>query len=162
MGRWSRSLLVTPYVPVHKLMQLVPCFPPGTTRSSGYSVAGLGQMNWGEFWKQTDDSMSEVWLNGWTSSEDPVDELVAIARSWQHAPEMSAAGDNEIKLHGYDIGERAYLLETASSQGARLKIMASSESPVVNPMFLINGWGTSKPRLGLDGEPHSQRVTNGT
>ena len=152
MGRWSRTLRISPYVPVHKLVQLVPCFPPGTTRSSGYSVAGLGEMNWGEFWKQTDDSMGEVWLNGWTSSEDPVDELVAIARSWQEAPEMSSVGGNDVKLHGYDIGERAYLLEAASSRGVQLKIAASPQSPVVNPMFLVNGWGKAKVVLTVDGK----------
>jgi len=92
IGRWSRSLRITPYVPVHKLVQLVPCFPPGTTRDSGYSVAGLGQMNWGEFWKQTDGSMSEVWLNGWTNSEDPVDELVAIVRDAADRPSAHAHG----------------------------------------------------------------------
>ncbi|MDP6525604.1 MAG: hypothetical protein QGH15_15420 [Kiritimatiellia bacterium] len=152
MGRWSRSLRITPYVPVHKLVQLVPCFPPDTTRDSGYSVAGLGQMNWDDFWEQTDDSMSEVWLNGWTNSENPVDELVAIARSWQEAPDMVSAAGIGIKLHGYDIGERAYLLEAASSQGARLKIAASSESPIVNPMFLVNGWGADRPKLTIDGK----------
>jgi len=152
MGRWSRTLRTSPYVPVHKLVQLVPCFPPGTTRSSGYSVAGLGEMNWGEYWKQTDDSMSEVWLNGWTSSEDPVDKLAAIARSWQEAPEMSSVGGSDVKLHGYDIGERAYLLEAPSSRGVQLKIAASSESPVVNPMFLVNGWGKAKAMLTLNGK----------
>jgi len=152
MGRWSRTLRTSPYVPVHKLAQLVPCFPAGTTRRSGYSVAGLGEMNWGEFWKQTDDSMSEVWLNGWTSSEDPVDELVAIARFWQQAPEMSLARDNGITLHGYNIAERAYLLEAPSAKGAWLELSASPESPVMNPMFLVNSWGRDKPRVTVDGE----------
>ena len=152
MGRWSRTLRISPYVPVHKLVQLVPCFPPGTTRSSGYSVAGLGEMNWGDYWKQTDDSMIEVWLNGWTNSREPADELVSMARSWQQAPEMSTVGGNDIKIHGYDIGERAYLLEAASSKGSHLNIAASSESPVVNPMLLINSWGTGKPRLGINGK----------
>ena len=56
-----------------------------TTKESGYAVAGLGQMNWGEFWKRTDTSMSEIWLNGFTTNREPAKQLAALARSWQHA-----------------------------------------------------------------------------
>jgi hypothetical protein len=152
MGRSSRTVRISPYVPVHNLVQLAPCFPPGTSRKSGYSVAGLGQMNWADFWKTTDTSMSEVWLNGWTNTKDPADELVAIARSWQEAPEMAASPNNGIELYGYEVGERAYLLKALSSKGAHLELLASSDSPLVNPMFLINQWGQSKPRLFVDGK----------
>jgi hypothetical protein len=164
MGRSSRTVRISPYVPVHDLVQLVPCFPPGTTRRSGYAVAGLGQMNWADFWKTTDTSMSEVWLNGWTNEDDPAEELVAIARSWQEAPKMSASPNNGIELYGYDVGERAYLLNAAASKGAHLELSASSDSPVVNPMFLINQWGTSKPSVFIDGKvvPQSKGFRTGT
>lgn len=152
MGRPSQGLLMSPYVPVHPMTQLVPSFPEGSGRRKPYMMAGLGQMNYRDFWKLEDDSFSEVWLNGWTNSKDPVDELVAIAHSWQEAPKMVSDDGDGITLHGYDIGERAYLLEASSSQGARLKIAASSESPIVNPMFLVNGWGADKPRLTIDGK----------
>lgn len=65
---------------------------------------------------------------------------------------MSSVGGSDVKLHGYDIGERAYLLEAPSSRGVQLKIAASSESPVVNPMFLVNGWGKAKAMLTLNGK----------
>ena len=152
IGRPSQGLLMSPYVPVHPMTQPVPSFPAGSGRGKPYMVAGLGQMTYRDFWKLEDDSFSEVWLNGWTNSKDPVPELVTIARSWQDAPKMFSAGGNGIKLHGYDVGERAYLLETPSSQGARLRIAASSESPIVNPMFLVNDWGADEPRLTIDGK----------
>lgn len=156
MGRPSRTVRISPYVPVHKLAQLVPCFPPGTTRKSGYAVAGLGQMNWADFWKSTDTSISEVWLNGWTTKDQPAEELAAIARSWQQAPEMSTTQPKGAELYGYDIGERAYLLKATASKGTQLELAASSDSPLVNPMFLIKQWGQAKPRVLIDGKAAMQ------
>lgn len=150
-GRPSPGLSVSPYVPVHEQVQLVPCFPPASTRDSGYAVAGLGQMVYQDFWKVTDDSMSEVWLNGWTTSSESADELAAVANSWWNAPRMSLAEENEAELHDYDVGERAFLITVGASKEAFLNIEASAKSPVVNPMFLINNWGTEKPKLKIDG-----------
>ena len=153
MGRWSRTLSVTPYVPVHKLAQLVPCFPPATTRASGYSVAGLGQMNWGEFWKRTDTSMSEIWLNGFTTSREPAEELAALARSWLSAPEMKVAGSGGVAARGYSVGDRAYLLDATDAeqpQEIRFEIAASEERPVRNPAFLIKNWTGGRAVLELD------------
>jgi hypothetical protein len=154
MGRWSRTLAVTPYVPVHRQVQLVPCFPPGTTRQSGYAVAGLGQMNWGEFWKVTDTSMSEIWLNGFTTNRQPAEELAALARSWLQAPEMQLVGQSGAKQYGYDVGDRAYLidLESAKQPVVQVRLAASEDSPVVNPTFLINNWSRRFPQLKVNGE----------
>ena len=154
MGRWSRTLAVTPYVPVHRQVQLVPCFPPGTTRQSGYAVAGLGQMNWGEFWKVTDTSMSEIWLNGFTTNRQPAEELAALARSWLQAPEMQLLGQSGAKQYGYDVGDRAYLidLESAKQPVVQVRLAASEDSPVVNPTFLINNWSRRFPQLKVNGE----------
>ena len=64
---------------------------------------------------------------------------------------MSLAEKNGAELHGYDVGERAFLLTASASGGAYLNIAASAQSPVVNPMFLINNWGTENPKLSIDG-----------
>lgn len=151
-GFGGETLWMSPYKPVHELVQLVPCFPAGSNKQTGYSVAGLGQMIYSDYWKRTDTSMSEIWLNGFTDSAEAAEELAAIARSWQKAPKMSLAKRNAAELHGYDVGERAYLLETSASKGAYLKIAASSDSPLVNPMFLVKEWGKGDPKLAIDGK----------
>jgi len=155
MGRWSKTLSVTPYVPVHKQVQLVPCFPPATTEQSGYSVAGLGQMNWGEFWKLTDTSMSEIWLNGFTTNREPARELAALARSWQYAPRMKVTNRNGVVAQGYSIGDLAYLIDATKpkrSEEVHVKISASEKSPIVNPAFLVNNWGSGDAVLEIDGK----------
>ena len=155
MGRWSRTLSMTPYVPVHKQVQLVPCFPPSTTKQSGYSVAGLGQMNWGEFWKQTDTSMSEIWLNGFIKSENPAQELAALARSWKTPPKMVLVGRTQTGGFGYSIGERAYLIDAtpaARPKPLQCRLMGSMNSPLINPTFLINNWGDKDAELLVSGK----------
>ena len=154
MGRSSRTLSVTPYVPVHKQVQLVPCFPPATTKASGYSVAGLGQMNWGGFWQRTDTTISEIWLNGFTTNRDPAQELAAVARSWQAAPKMTVAAGSGVVAQVYSIGERAYLVDATKLDGPKSvqgTIAASDKSPLMTPAFLINNWGGDDAVLEIDG-----------
>ena len=153
---WGQTLLLTPYRPVHKLVQLVPCFPPRTTRQSGYSVAGLGQVIYSDFWKLTDTSMSEIWLNGFIdASRDPAGELSELARSWWSAPKAVLVTRNGAVAYGYDIGARAYLLDVKSvksAKSAHVALAASPKSPVVNPTFLINNWGSKKADLKINGK----------
>ena len=149
----GKNLWMSPYKPVHAMSQLVPCFPAGSTRASGYSVAGLGQMLYSDYWKLTDTTMSEIWLNGFiNASDDAAVKLSAIARSWQDAPVMQLDRRNGIELHGYDVGERAFLLTASATRGAYLTISASKGSPMVNPMFLVNNWGTGDAKLEIDGK----------
>ena len=154
---WPRhhNLLVTPYMPVHKLTHLIPCFPAGSDRKTGYFLAGLGQMTCAEHWQVTKDSISEIWLNGCTDSREPAKELAALARSWQNAPKMSLIADNGAEVQGYSIGERVYLADVLKVKGSKsvaVELAASEDSPAVNPAFLINKWGKAKPRLKVDGK----------
>jgi len=154
IGRWSPTLSVTPYVPVHRQSQLVPCFPSGSNRASGYSVAGLGQMNWGDFWKRTDTSMSEIWLNGFTTSKNPAQELVLQARTWMQAPKMVLVNRVKVGTYGYDVGERAFMIDAklpGTPAGIQLRLLASPTSPVYNPTFIINNWGDKDAELVVDG-----------
>lgn len=112
-------------------------------------------MNWGEFWKQTDTSMSEIWLNGFTNSENPAQELAALARSWLTPPKMVLVGRTRTGEFGYSVGERAYLVDAkspASPQPLKLRLMGSPASPVINPTFLINNWGDKDAELLVNGK----------
>ena len=147
-------LLMTPYKPVHKLTNLVPCFPAGVTRQQGYHIAGLGQMQYTRYWQVTKDTISEIWLNGFTSSKESAKELAALARSWQQAPKMTLLNRIGATVYGYDIGSRAYLLDYESvkqPKAVQVRLEASAESPVVHPTFLINHWGDRHAQLEVDG-----------
>jgi hypothetical protein len=55
----------------------------------------------------------------------------------------------------YDPGQRAYLITVAPAEGRdtqiKFTIEASESSPVVNPAFVIKGWGQHPPVILVDG-----------
>ena len=147
-------LLMTPYKPVHPLTDLVPSFPAGATRQKGYYIAGLGQMSYTRYWQVTKDTISEIWLNGFTTSREPAKELAALARSWENAPTARLLGETGATVHGYDLAERAFLVALkpgTQPKTVTLDISASADSPVVNPAFLMNNWGTRNAELDING-----------
>jgi hypothetical protein len=76
-------------------------------------------------------------------------ELVPLARSWMRAAKLSELTGAK---GAYDPAQRAYVL---SSPGAQIKltIAASKDSPMINPAFVIKGWGdTSNAKLTVNGK----------
>lgn len=158
-GRPSDKLCVSPYVPVHTMTQIVPSFPEGSGSRDTYSVAGLGQMVYQDFWKLEKTTMSELWLNGWTDSDDPASDLSAVARSWWNAPHASLARRNGARIEGYDVAEKAYMIDASGIRlGKRmdLKLSASAARPLENPAFLVNNWGDGKVSVTVDGKTSTE------
>ena len=90
-------------------------------------------------------------LYGMTDKE-PKD-LAVLGRSWNTPAELKVAG-NAFRAKGYDKNQRAYVLAcNEASQPATLEmtLAGSQASPVLNPAFVIQGWGERGARLRLDG-----------
>ena len=88
-------------------------------------------------------------LDGMT--ELPFAELVPLARSWSHPPPMSVDG-HDYEALGYDRSERIYRLRRGpEGSSARISIAASRHSPIRNLALLVKNWGTTPPRVRLDG-----------
>jgi hypothetical protein len=104
-------------------------------------------------WKpSTETPASKSWrmLIGNTSrSADRMD----ATRAWLEAPALQLKSGGYTSV-GYQPDEKAYLLN-ATQPGAPTKIeftlAGSPSSPVVNPAFVIKGWGRSSAGLVLDG-----------
>ncbi|MBL7223153.1 MAG: hypothetical protein ISS72_04810 [Candidatus Brocadiae bacterium] len=147
-------LLMTPYKPVHRLTNLVPSFPAGATRRQGYFLAGLGQMQYTRYWQVTKDAIFEIWLNGFTRSKEPAEELAVLARSWLRAPTMRLLSSTGTAAYGYDMAARAYLVGVkpgGQPTAVQVQLDASAASPVVNPTFLVNHWGSRRAALDING-----------
>jgi hypothetical protein len=82
-----------------------------------------------------------------------VEHLAQLDRSWLHPPDLKM--DDDKIAAAYDPGQRAYLLTgvPVTGKGTQLKftIDASESSPVVNPAFVIKGWGQLPPVVRVDG-----------
>ncbi|MFQ6037077.1 MAG: LamG domain-containing protein [Candidatus Aminicenantales bacterium] len=85
-------------------------------------------------------------------TDKPFDHLVSLARSWARAPALKVQAGSLVSL-GYDLSQRAYLLEAEKMEKATLILDASRESPLVNACLLIRGWGSGNARVLIEGKP---------
>lgn len=97
------------------------------------------------------NTFSAVHLTGLTDS--PITGLLPLSRSWNFPAEMKLAAE-AFTSEGYDKVQRAYVLNCIRSgrpSELRMQLAASPDSLLVNPAFVINGWGEADVRLAVDG-----------
>jgi len=81
-----------------------------------------------------------------------------MAKSWLNAPEMTI---NTVGYTGgrYDRSEKAYIIEKIDLENAKyleVSIMATTESPLINPAIIIKNWGMDLPRVKINNSPLSK------
>jgi len=104
-------------------------------------------------YEETGDGVTMVMLNGLT--DKPAAGLLPLAKSWLSPPVMAISGDGFAPA-GYDPTQRAYVVNRrgpAGSSALTVDLRASEESPLVNPVLLVRGWGSAAPRVEIDGRP---------
>jgi hypothetical protein len=170
-SRWKPFQIVSPVHPMistylgektYSMFEWWNHWPVAQVKSSGISAvapdrpssSSLSHIE-GQPYAQTANSITKIMLDGLT--DQPPAELVSLAKSWISAPKIEVtAGDFESK--GYDPGQRAFVVNhngNSSSSSLGLTLAADSDSPLVNPAFVINGWGDARPRLKIDGRPQA-------
>jgi hypothetical protein len=89
-------------------------------------------------------------LHGLT--EKKPQDLVVLAKSWLHAPEMKIL-DGDYESFGYDQTERAYVVQANKRERPlpwQFELLAEEESPLINPALIVKGWGEITPEVYLD------------
>ncbi len=106
-------------------------------------MAAHSSLSWG-------DPNGEAALYGMTD-KDPKS-LVALARSWNFPAELKLASRG-CTSGGYDYTQRAYLLTAGSNVGnITFALNGSTNSPIVNPAFIIKNWDKKDIRLSINGK----------
>jgi hypothetical protein len=106
--------------------------------------AAHSSLSWG-------DPNGDAALYGMT--DQPVETLVALARSWNEPPQMQITG-GDYEVEGYDYTQRAYMIQTEEeSAPLQITLLASADSPLVNPAFVVKAWGGQEVSLRMDGQP---------
>jgi len=85
-------------------------------------------------------------------SDQPAEALLPLAKSWLE-PAVGQSLTHGLHVE-YDPAQRAYMLTRDNAQVKQLKVKlaASSPSPIVNPAFLVVNWGSDKTaRIAIDG-----------
>jgi hypothetical protein len=87
-------------------------------------------------------------------SDKAVKELAPLARMWLRPPKLKVFGQ-AFNNKGYSRNERAYILSREPAhlpQSLEFELVGSSDSPVVNPAFVIEGWGQHGLSLKINGK----------
>ena len=97
---------------------------------------------------------SKILMEGMT--DKPAGELALLAKSWLHPAELSAVSG--CSSDGYDKSQRAYLLEAAGNK-MTFEIEGSSESPIVNPCFVVKNWKEKETKVTVTGrQPEDVKI----
>jgi len=99
---------------------------------------------------QARDASSATWVMLHGMSDASIAELAVLARSWLDAPELRVSGAG-CTGGGYDRAERAYRVSCDGPvDRLELTLLASERRPLLNPAFVIAGWGAGQPRAEVD------------
>ncbi|MHC4069075.1 MAG: LamG domain-containing protein [Planctomycetota bacterium] len=82
-------------------------------------------------------------------SDKSPEELVPLAKSWLNPAKLEVKSG--CSSEGYDRSQRAYVL-SATDSTICVKVRASESSPVVNPAFVVKGWGKTDCALKINGK----------
>ncbi len=112
-------------------------FPDRTAHSSLTHIYWPSSSDWGEIGLFEE----KILLEG--SSNKSAKELLPLAKSWQRPPSVTAGQGAEAK---YDIDQRAYVLtrDSGNVKAITAKLAGSKDSPIVNPAFVVENWGSDK------------------
>ncbi len=92
-----------------------------------------------------------TWMYG--ATQDKIGSLTSLARSWSRPPKLviqSGASDSQ-----FDSTQRCYVISSSNKQEIeklKFSLQANSDSPVVNPAFVIKNWGDHNVRLKVNGK----------
>jgi hypothetical protein len=112
-------------------------------------LEGHATTEWKDYAKG-DTWRTKIMLHGMTNKA--VSELVPLAKSWLNAPRLKLACSGCSSV-GYDPTQMAYVVACGEpGKSCKFELEASKDSPVINPAFVIKGWGESDVELAVDGK----------
>jgi hypothetical protein len=131
-------------------------WPQEPKRENGYDGAGLGHIINKVHYQKTKNTLTQIYLSGWTKDKEPSKKLVLLAKSWIDPPKLIIKGISD-KNYVYDPAQRAYVLECGDGAlKIEMQISGSKDSPLVNPAFVFKGWGERDVELVIDGKKVEQ------
>ena len=115
----------------------------------------IGNDRIGHFALGGNDALPEVGamvLHGMTNKS--IESLIPLAKSWKMPPKVGEVqGTSEVI---YSKEQKAFLAE-ADAEKLSFKILASKESPIVNPAFVVSNWDQGKTQVLINGKEMSDK-----
>jgi len=128
--------------------------PPRTS----YTVPFGHMVNYAHY-RKTEKTIEQVYLSGMIESNNPGKELVPLAWSWIVPPKVTMQREHpSYKIQYYDPAQKAYVLDWKQDQTELVfELIADPDyygvaSTIVNPAFVVRGWGKAPVQLEIDEE----------
>jgi hypothetical protein len=113
------------------------------------SHSSLSHWFW-DAYKVTERSMTKLMLTGFTNKE--AEDLLPVAKAWSNPPAIRAEDASSVSAV-YDQTERAVIIDLKKPVDVvSLELLASDDSPVINPVFIIRDWDGKGMKLQINGE----------
>ncbi len=125
-----------------------------TVTADRASHSSLSHIYWAPY-ARTEDSMTKLLLCGLINRDGAEAGLLPLARSWISPPEakLAGAGSGTVK---YDPAQRAFVIAQAGAAAntpLTIQVDSSTERPLVDPAFEIEGWNRrANVRVLVDGK----------
>ena len=115
------------------------------------SHSSLSHIKW-KAYSEDEDSRTWIMMHGMTNTEN--DQLVALAKSWIHPPQLKII-HGKFRNEGYDPSQRAYVISSPGiyeTSSLKFELLTDEGSPVVNPAFLIKNWDKNDISVRINGK----------
>ncbi len=104
------------------------------------------------------DGVTKLNVGMYGFTDESVSSLIPLAKSWNYPAEATEVeGSSKPE---YNKEERAYEL-TVNANKISFTLNASESSPIVNPVFVINNWGSAEAIVKIDNENISNYIRQG-
>jgi hypothetical protein len=123
-----------------------------------FFITELGHILSYRYYRKTETTLEQVYLQGMTNAVDPVKEIVPLAWSWIAAPRLTMEDlEPSYDVKPYDAAQRAYIVPREGRGPVELEFELddySYEAPlrIVNPAFIVRDWGKSDVVVKVNGE----------
>jgi len=114
-------------------------------------LPGKAKTEWKPY-KEGKNFTTKIMVHGLT--DKGIEDLVPLAKSWV-SPAKLQVKKGDFSSEGYDQTQMAYVLAREGSGGGselEFKLSGSASSPVINPAFVIKGWGDRDAEVEINGE----------
>ena len=87
-------------------------------------------------------------------TDQPMEHLVEIARSWNHPPKLAVVEGN-FQCEGFDRSQRGHVLTRTEPGDAEVTctLTPREDAPAFHPVLVLRDWGQIDAAVTLDGQP---------
>jgi hypothetical protein len=137
-------------------------FPVGQARCDGRTTRMADRPSHCSGFPISDPVINEdgdryYWAGLYGMNNMDIDQLIQFGRSWAFAPEIRINSKGIIS-NGFDRSRRCYQFENRTEKPIQveLTINGSTDSPIMNPAFVIKNWNSESAKVLVNGNEYNK------